>query len=233
MESDHPYRVSDLCRATGLTRQAIHFYAQRGLLPPGRKTGRTMARYSEEHLQRLLAIRQLQQERFLPLRAVKAVLDGEERAFPPAQRRLLSEVKRQLPPRLRAGPASGGRVQLQALCRRLKVQPREVRRLAKQGMFEISGGSIAREDAWKVELWAEVRRVGLTEARGISPDVMGLFEGAVRTMFEGEVELLGRMVERASPAEVAALVERALPLIHDFIVRRHLERVRAFFGGVQ
>jgi len=62
---------------------------------------------------------------------------------------------------------------------------------------------------------------------------MGLFEGAVRTMFEGEVELLGRMVERASPAEVAALVERALPLIHDFIVRRHLERVRAFFGGVQ
>ena len=34
------YRMKDLCEATGLPRQAIHFYIQQGLLPAGRKTGR-------------------------------------------------------------------------------------------------------------------------------------------------------------------------------------------------
>ena len=34
-----PYKMRDLCRITGMPRQAIHFYIQQGLVPPGRKTG--------------------------------------------------------------------------------------------------------------------------------------------------------------------------------------------------
>ena len=40
------YRMKDLCEASGLPRQAIHFYIQQGLLPPGQKTGRNMAWYT-------------------------------------------------------------------------------------------------------------------------------------------------------------------------------------------
>ena len=33
-----PYRMKDLCEATGLQRQAIHYYIKKGLLPSGHKT---------------------------------------------------------------------------------------------------------------------------------------------------------------------------------------------------
>jgi DNA-binding transcriptional MerR regulator len=53
------YRMKDLCDLTGLPRQAIHFYIQQGLLPPGRKIGRNMAWYTDAHVERLKLVRQL------------------------------------------------------------------------------------------------------------------------------------------------------------------------------
>src|SRR5688572_29910951 len=77
------YKMKDLVVASGLPRQAIHFYVKEGLLPPGKKTGRNTALYSEEHLTRLALIKKLKHERFLPLKAIKAVLDGRESGFTP------------------------------------------------------------------------------------------------------------------------------------------------------
>jgi DNA-binding transcriptional MerR regulator len=68
-EAHWRYRMKDLCEATGLPRQAIHFYIQQELLPPGRKTGRNMAWYTDEHIERLHLIKKLQHEQFLPLKA--------------------------------------------------------------------------------------------------------------------------------------------------------------------
>jgi DNA-binding transcriptional MerR regulator len=90
------YRMKDLCDATGLPRQAIHFYIQQGLLPSGRKTGRNMAWYTEEHLERLHLIKKLQHERFLPLKAIKALFDGEDGVFSPRQHAFLAGVKERL-----------------------------------------------------------------------------------------------------------------------------------------
>ncbi|MFN8644674.1 MAG: MerR family transcriptional regulator [Candidatus Binatia bacterium] len=64
--------MRDLTRATGLTRETIHFYIAQGLLPPGTKTGRNTAEYGREHLERLQRIRDLQAQHFLPLRARSA-----------------------------------------------------------------------------------------------------------------------------------------------------------------
>lgn len=91
--SPYRLRMKDLCEATGLPRQAIHFYIHEGLLPPGHKTGRNMAFYGDEHVARLKLIKNLQHERFLPLKAIKALLDGQESQFSGAQRRLLGEIK--------------------------------------------------------------------------------------------------------------------------------------------
>ncbi|HJK99010.1 MAG TPA: MerR family transcriptional regulator [Polyangiaceae bacterium LLY-WYZ-14_1] len=99
-ESGSPWtlRMRDLSAATGLPRQAIHFYIREGLVPPGRKTGRNAAVYGPEHLDRLALIRRLQHERFLPLRAIKALLDDRDAAdFTESQRRFLREVRTRLP----------------------------------------------------------------------------------------------------------------------------------------
>ena len=67
-------RMKDLCKATGISRQVVHFYISQGLLPPGKKTGQNMAYYSEEHVRRIELIRQLQEERFLALKGHQSPL---------------------------------------------------------------------------------------------------------------------------------------------------------------
>src|SRR4051812_29405876 len=96
----YPFKMKDLCARTGLPRQAVHFYIQQGLVPEGHKTGRNMAYYGPEHVERLLLVRRLQHERFLPLKAIRALLDERDDAFSPAQRRLLEDVKQHLRPDL-------------------------------------------------------------------------------------------------------------------------------------
>ena len=60
---EFPFKMKDLCERTGLERQVIHFYIQQGLLPEGKKTGRNMAYYGEQHVERVKLIRKLQHER--------------------------------------------------------------------------------------------------------------------------------------------------------------------------
>jgi DNA-binding transcriptional MerR regulator len=71
----HPTKlgIDDLCRLTGLTRRTVRFYIQKGLLekPFGEKKG---AWYSQEHLERLVRIRQLSASG-LSLDAVARLLD--------------------------------------------------------------------------------------------------------------------------------------------------------------
>ena len=80
--------MKDLCERTGMSRQAIHFYIRKGLVPPGIKRSKTSAEYTEKHVERILLVRRMQEEQFLPLDAIKATLDERDKAFSPPQRRL-------------------------------------------------------------------------------------------------------------------------------------------------
>lgn len=67
-------RIDDLAQRSGVTSRTIRVYQAKGLLPPPRLEGRT-GYYSQEHLDRLRLIEQLQ-ERGFSLAAIKATLDA-------------------------------------------------------------------------------------------------------------------------------------------------------------
>ena len=69
------YKLEALSEKTGVSRRAIRYYIQRGLLPPpeGKLKG---AYYTEEHLKRLNEINVLS-ERGVPLAQMKPFLEGE------------------------------------------------------------------------------------------------------------------------------------------------------------
>ncbi len=74
----HPHvrmRIGELAERAGVSVATIKFYIREGLLPPPPvKTGRTMAYYDQQYLDRLLTIRRLREEHYLPLRVIRAVL---------------------------------------------------------------------------------------------------------------------------------------------------------------
>jgi AcrR family transcriptional regulator len=80
--------VSELSVRAGVPVSTIHYYRQRGLLPPPLPAGRNRFRYGEEHVRALRLIRRLRQRRGLSLEQISEILPqllaGEQEAFRPA-----------------------------------------------------------------------------------------------------------------------------------------------------
>lgn len=70
--------MRDLEKASGVGRETIRYYIREGLLPEPARASRNSARYSDEHVARLRAIKRLQEERFLPLAVIRELLEGDE-----------------------------------------------------------------------------------------------------------------------------------------------------------
>lgn len=232
----HPYRMKDLCELTGLGRQAIHFYIQRGLLPPGHKTGRNMAYYGEEHLERLRLIKKLQHERFLPLKAIQAILDDQQAAFDPSQRALLLEVKQHLGRSVGAdGPKET--VEVGPLLERLGVSRGSFDRLVE---LELLGSRrdadgrevIAADDVWLLETWAEVHRLGFVEELGFTVDDILVYDEIVQQLFQREAQILAARMPKLSPERAAEMIERALPVVQGLVSGLHRSKIRNFLASL-
>lgn len=79
-QNDGLLRMRELAAASGVPAPTIKHYLREGLLPEPVKTSRNMAYYPPEFVDRIKLIKRLQEERFLPLKAIKEVLDISERS---------------------------------------------------------------------------------------------------------------------------------------------------------
>lgn len=225
-------RMREVTERTGLSRQAIHFYVEEGLVEPPVKTGKTMAYYSEAQVERILLIKRLQEEHFLPLKAIRAMLDERAGDFTRAQQQVLREVKARLPAAT-TQMATAAQIPLAAVLARTGLARRDVRELEDAGLLRVERGKLTPEGAWLVELWGEVRRAGWTRALGFGPELLALFERGVERMFAEEKQVLAKLIARAPAARVAEMVDRALPLVHRYLVRLHETKVREMFAQME
>jgi len=215
--------MKDLCESTGLPRQAIHFYIQQGLLPLGRKTGRNMAWYTEDHLERLHLIKKLQHERFLPLKAIKALFDGEEGVFSPRQHAFLAGVKERLAESLKTSDDRIPTLTPAEIAAQTGIDPKDVVRAFELGLVggAQSNGSlrIAAADLWIFEAFGKVRAAGFTPELGFGVEDMALYQDAITNLLKEEVRLLSsRLAE--------------LSLLDRYIMRLHSTKIREFFADV-
>ena len=70
-------KISELSERSGVPVATIRHYLREGLLPEPVKTSRNMAYYAPEFVDRIRLIKQLQEERFMPLRVIRELLDQE------------------------------------------------------------------------------------------------------------------------------------------------------------
>jgi DNA-binding transcriptional MerR regulator len=230
---EHRLRMKDLCAETGLSRQAIHFYIQAGLLPEGDKTGKNMAWYGPAHVERLRLIRRLQEERLLPLKTIRALLDGDTSELPEAQRNLLAEVSSQLPEGFVGTPARDLGV-AEALAR-YDITADELERMIELELVTVRGAGPRREligDAARLlDLWTQFRAAGFSRELGFVVDDLAPFLTAARDLVAHETQLLLARGAQLPPAQVAPMIERALPLVHGTIIHFHTAAIRAVFDA--
>jgi DNA-binding transcriptional MerR regulator len=193
-----------------------------------------MAYYGDEHLERLRLVLELKNERFLPLDAIRAVLDGEDEEFTPEQRALLVEVKDRVADVLSSGRSSGSTIAVKALARRFGVPRSELQQLERMGLVgtvKIRGAlHIPEDDVWVVELWAGLREAGFSRELGFGVEDLASYIEAIDALFEREVRELTPRLATQPAAQVAEMFRRGLPLINNFLVRYHQAKVREFFA---
>jgi DNA-binding transcriptional MerR regulator len=89
--SEGHLKMSELADRSGVSAPTIRHYIREGLLGDGediRRTSRNMAYYPSELVERIKLIKRLQEERFMPLRVIKEVLDAH-----PERVRVLLELE--------------------------------------------------------------------------------------------------------------------------------------------
>jgi DNA-binding transcriptional MerR regulator len=224
------YRMRDLCAMTGLSRQAIHFYIQQGLVPEGHKTGRNMAYYTAEHVERLRLVRRLQDERYMPLKKIRALLDGDTERVGERERELELEVRARLSTVARGNDATPRLVDVDRIAADRGVARGDLDRMIELGLIEIrdtvdDARMAAADSVWLVDVWGQLRTLGFTADRGFAVDDLVQLRDAVARMLDHEASLLGRLADVPAP-RLADMVERALPLINALIVQLHAAAVR-------
>lgn len=70
-------KMSDLVRLTGISKQTIHYYLKEGLLLPPVRTSKNMAYYDASTVDDIRFIKDLQENRYLPLAVIKDILTAK------------------------------------------------------------------------------------------------------------------------------------------------------------
>jgi DNA-binding transcriptional MerR regulator len=76
--ADGLLKMSELAERSGVSAGTIKHYLREGLLPEPVRTSRNMAYYPPEFVERIRLIKRLQEERFMPLRLIKGVLNAAQ-----------------------------------------------------------------------------------------------------------------------------------------------------------
>ena len=217
-------KMSELVEASGVPAATIKHYLREGLLPEPTKTSRNMAWYRPETVERIALIRRLQDERFMPLKAIRAVLDEDSE-----QAMALLEVEDSILERA----LSGERTRTGAAeVRKAYGIPAEVLdRLAEIGILTPNSRGYSPEDVRIIEAISRFRAGGYDEQTGFTVYDTLRYRSALEELVREEVDvLMERLEDELSDDQARRLIESGVEPLRDFIAALHtklmLEEVR-------
>jgi len=227
-------KMSELSERSGVSPGTIRYYLREGLLGEGEdvlRTSRNMAYYPPEYVERIVLIKRLQEERFMPLRVIKGALREE-----PERVRALIELEDRILERALASVEDHSRVSRKLVQERYGVPRIVLDRLAEIGVLTPSQRGYESDDLKIIEAIAGFRAGGYDEALGFTVYDTLRYRRALEPLVEEEVRaLLDRLagevdVERAMEI-VAAGTEPLRELIGAMHSKLLLAELRRQRGG--
>ncbi len=208
-------KMRELSAASGVSAATIKHYLREGLLPEPVRTSRNMAYYPPDFVDRIRLIKRLQEERFMPLKAIKRVLDGD-----PGRTRALVELEDRILERAAAGDET--RVSAAELVRRYEI-PREVlERLAELEVLTPASRGYGPSDVKIVEAISRFRAGGYDERIGFTVYDTLRYKRALESLVEEEIDVLMERLPGEMDAESAAkLIEDGVEPLQELIAALH------------
>jgi DNA-binding transcriptional MerR regulator len=213
--ADGLLRMRDLASASGVSAATIKHYLREGLLPEPVRTSRNMAYYPPDFVERIQLIKQLQQERFMPLKAIKRVLDED-----PERTRALVELEDRVIERAAAGEEA--RVSGTELSRRYDIPKEVLDRLAELEILSPTRRGYSPTDVKIVEAIARFRAGGYDERIGFTVYDTLRYKRALAELVKEEVEvLMGRLAGEMETDRALRLIDDGREPLNDLIAALH------------
>jgi DNA-binding transcriptional MerR regulator len=214
-------RMRELADAAGVSAGTIKHYLREGLLPEPIKTSRNMAYYPRDFVDRVKLIKQLQEERFLPLKVIKEILENGEGEQGPERLRALIELEDRVLERA-LGREGGKGLSEREVKQRYKLPDEALERLEKLEVLTPEKRNGTRRygpaDIQIIEAVSRMRASGYSEALGFTVYDTLIYKRNLERLVREEV---GVMMERVAGEmdadEAAELVERAGEPMRDLI----------------
>ncbi|MFL5894514.1 MAG: MerR family transcriptional regulator [Thermoleophilaceae bacterium] len=209
-------KISELAEASGVSAGTIKHYLREGLLPEPVKTSRNMSYYPPDFVDRIRLIKQLQEERFMPLRVIKSMLDEE-----PERARALVELEDRILEHALKGEERS-RVSAAEVRRRYEMPQEVLDRLAELRVLTPSSRGYSSSDVGIIEAISRFRAGGYSEKIGFTVYDTVRYKRALEQLVKEEVEVLTeRLAGEKSPDEVVALIEAGAEPLRDLIAALH------------
>ena len=208
-------KMRELAARSGVTAGTIKHYLREGLLPEPVKTSRNMAYYPADFVDRIKLIKQLQEERFMPLRVIKGMLDDD-----PDRAKALIELEDRILERALAGEEKRTSV---AEVRNTYEMPADVLdRLEELGILSPNSRGYSPSDVKIVEAISRFRAGGYDEQLGFTVYDTLRYKSALEALVSEEVAvLMERLVGEMETDDAVELIESGSEPLQELIAALH------------
>ena len=212
-------KMSELAERSGVSAGTIKHYLREGLLDDGGevvRTSRNMAWYPPAFVERIRLIKRLQEERYMPLRVIKDVMDSD-----PARAAALLELEDRIRERAVAA-AENGRVDPDEAVRRYEVPRNVLDRLGHLGVLTPATEGYDADDLRIIAAIARFRAGGYDERLGFTVFDTLRYREALGPLVQEEVRtLLDRLAGEVEVDRAVEIIAAGAEPLRDLIGAMH------------
>jgi DNA-binding transcriptional MerR regulator len=210
-------KIGELAEQSGVPAATIRHYVREGLLPEPVKTSRNMAYYPPDFVARIKLIKQLQEERYMPLKVIRELLstgDGD-----PDRLRALVAIEDRILERALAGEKE--RSSAAEVRRRYGVPKEVLERLAELDVVSPSKNGYSPSDVRIIEAISRFRAGGYDERIGFTVYDTLRYKRALEEIAAEEVEVLLDRVGDMDPDRAVEMIEAGVEPLAELISALH------------
>jgi DNA-binding transcriptional MerR regulator len=220
-------KISELAERSGVPVATIRHYLREGLLPEPVRTSRNMAYYPPEFVERIRLIKQLQEERFMPLRVIRGLFERGDAE--PERLRAMLELEDRILEQALAGERD--RVSADEVLARYEVPQEVLDRLAELGVLTPDDAGYSPSDVRIVEAIGRFRAGGYDESLGFTVYDTLRYKAALERLVAEEVDVLTRrLAGDVDPDRALELIEAGAEPLNDLIAALHTKLLVAELG---
>lgn len=221
MNGDGLLKMSELAQASGVSAGTIKHYLREGLLGAGDdgvlRTSRNMAYYPPEYVERIQLIKRLQEERFMPLRLIRQVLDED-----PERAQAIVDTEDRIIERALERRAGDGRLSVEEVRERYAVPQDALDRLAELEILTPDEDGYERDDVAMVEALSRFRAGGYDESLGFTVYETLRYREALQPLVEEEVRaLLDRLAGEVDEDQAVEIIVAGTEPLRELIGAMH------------